>query len=80
MPYTGEREGRLRTRLHKEPYARQVYAKTGYLSRVIGLSGYVRARSGKVYAFSMLFNNYRTGVWEIYRLQDEILKEVVTGG
>jgi len=80
MPYTGEPEGRLRTRLNSEPYARQVYAKTGYLSRVVGLSGYVRGASGKVYAFSMLFNNYRRGVWEIYRLQDEILKEVVTGG
>ncbi len=80
MPYSGEPEGRFRTRLHKEPYARQIYAKTGYLSRVIALSGYVRARSGKVYAFSMLFNNYRDGVWEVYALQDEILKEVVTGG
>jgi D-alanyl-D-alanine carboxypeptidase/D-alanyl-D-alanine-endopeptidase (penicillin-binding protein 4) len=80
MPYTGEREGRLRSRLQSEPYARQVYAKTGYLSRVIGLSGYIRATSGRVYAFSLLFNNYRSGVWEIYRLQDEILKEVVTGG
>jgi len=80
MPYSGEPEGRFRSRLHMEPYARQIYAKTGYLSRVIGLSGYVRAQSGKVYAFSTLFNNYRTGVWQVYALQDEILKEIVTGG
>jgi serine-type D-Ala-D-Ala carboxypeptidase/endopeptidase (penicillin-binding protein 4) len=80
MPYTGEPEGRLRNRLRAEPYARQVFGKTGYLSGVIGLSGYIRAKSGRVYAFSMLFNNYKTGVWQVYQLQDEILKEVVTGG
>lgn len=80
MPYTGEPDGRLRNRLRAEPYARQVFGKTGYLSGVIGLSGYIRAKSGRVYAYSMLFNNYKTGVWQVYQLQDEILKEVVTGG
>lgn len=80
MPYSGEAEGRFRTRLATEPYARQIYAKTGYLSGVICLSGYVRATSGRVYAFALLFNGYKTGVWEVYAMQDEILKEVVTGG
>lgn len=80
MPYAGERDSRLRRRLNQEPYARNVYAKTGYISGVIGLSGYVRGRSGKMYAFSFLFNNYRTGVWGVYNLQDEILKAVIDNG
>lgn len=80
MPYTGEPESRLRHRLNQPPYARQVYAKTGYIVGVIGLSGYVHAQSGKVYAFSFLFNKYPTGVWSVYRLHDEMLKEIVRGG
>ena len=80
MPYSGEPDSRLRRRLNQEPYARQVYAKTGYISGVIGLSGYVHAQSGKIYAFSFLFNSYPTGVWGIYNLQDEMLKEIVRSG
>jgi serine-type D-Ala-D-Ala carboxypeptidase/endopeptidase (penicillin-binding protein 4) len=80
MPYTGEQDSRLRRRLNQQPYARSVYAKTGYIVGVIGLSGYVHAESGKVYAFSFLFNKYPTGVWGVYRLQDEMLKEIVKGG
>ncbi|MFN2443402.1 MAG: D-alanyl-D-alanine carboxypeptidase/D-alanyl-D-alanine-endopeptidase [Thermoanaerobaculia bacterium] len=80
MPYTGEPDSRLRRRLNQPPYARSVYAKTGYLSGAIGLSGYVQGQSGKMYAFSFLFNDYRTGVWGVYNLQDEILKEIVKNG
>jgi serine-type D-Ala-D-Ala carboxypeptidase/endopeptidase (penicillin-binding protein 4) len=80
MPYSGERDSRLRRRLNQEPFARNVYAKTGYISGVVGLSGYVRAESGKVYAFSFLFNRYRTGVFGVYNLQDQMLKEIVSRG
>jgi D-alanyl-D-alanine carboxypeptidase/D-alanyl-D-alanine-endopeptidase (penicillin-binding protein 4) len=80
MPYSGEDDSRLRRRLNKPPYARNVYAKTGYISGVIGLSGYVHGKSGKVYAFSLLFNKYRAGVWSVYNLQDEILKEIIDKG
>lgn len=80
MPYAGEPDSRLRHRLSQAPYARQVYAKTGYITGVIGLSGYVRAKSGKVYAFSFLFNGYQGGAWLIYNLQDSMLKEIVDRG
>ncbi|HEY5611366.1 MAG TPA: D-alanyl-D-alanine carboxypeptidase/D-alanyl-D-alanine-endopeptidase, partial [Thermoanaerobaculia bacterium] len=80
MPFSGEDDSRLRRRLNTPPYARQVYAKTGYISGVIGLSGYVHAQSGKIYAFSFLFNRYRTGVGTVYRLQDEMLKEIIKNG
>ncbi|HVT03938.1 MAG TPA: D-alanyl-D-alanine carboxypeptidase/D-alanyl-D-alanine-endopeptidase [Thermoanaerobaculia bacterium] len=80
MPYSGEPDSRLKHRLNQPPYARQVYAKTGYIVGVIGLSGYVHAQSGKVYAFSFLFNKYHSGVWGVYRLQEEMLKEIIKGG
>jgi D-alanyl-D-alanine carboxypeptidase/D-alanyl-D-alanine-endopeptidase (penicillin-binding protein 4) len=80
MPYTGDPDSKFGNRLRQPPYARQVYAKTGYIAGVIGLSGYVHAQSGKVYAFSFLFNRYRVGVYAVYRLQDEMLKEIIRSG
>ncbi|HET7434294.1 MAG TPA: D-alanyl-D-alanine carboxypeptidase/D-alanyl-D-alanine-endopeptidase, partial [Thermoanaerobaculia bacterium] len=62
LPYTGDPDSKFGNRLKHPPYARQVYAKTGYIAGVVGLSGYVHAQSGKVYAFSFLFNHYRVGV------------------
>ncbi|HET7710815.1 MAG TPA: D-alanyl-D-alanine carboxypeptidase/D-alanyl-D-alanine-endopeptidase [Thermoanaerobaculia bacterium] len=80
LPYSGDPDSKFGNRLRQPPYARQVYAKTGYISGVVGLSGYVHAASGKVYAFSFLFNRYRIGVYAIYRLQDEMLKELIRNG
>ncbi len=80
LPYTGDPDSKFGNRLRQPPYARQVYAKTGYIAGVIGLSGYVHAQSGKVYAFSFLFNQYRVGVYAVYRLQDEMLKEIIKSG
>ncbi|HEX6097019.1 MAG TPA: D-alanyl-D-alanine carboxypeptidase/D-alanyl-D-alanine-endopeptidase [Thermoanaerobaculia bacterium] len=80
MPYTGDPDSKFGNRLKRPPFARQVYAKTGYISGVIGLSGYVHAQSGKVYAFSFLFNRYRVGVFGVYNLQDEMLKEIIRSG
>ncbi|HEX6083621.1 MAG TPA: D-alanyl-D-alanine carboxypeptidase/D-alanyl-D-alanine-endopeptidase [Thermoanaerobaculia bacterium] len=80
LPYTGDPDSKFGNRLRRPPFARQVYAKTGYISGVIGLSGYVHAQSGKVYAFSFLFNRYNTGVFAVYNLQDEMLKEIIRSG
>lgn len=80
LPYTGDPDSKFGNRLRRPPFARQVYAKTGYISGVIGLSGYVHSQSGKIYAFSFLFNRYRVGVFAVYNLQDEILKEIIRSG
>jgi D-alanyl-D-alanine carboxypeptidase/D-alanyl-D-alanine-endopeptidase (penicillin-binding protein 4) len=80
MPYSGDPDAKFGKRLKAAPYARQVYAKTGYIVGVVGLSGYVHAQSGKVYAFSFIFNRYRVGVYAVYALQDAMLKELITNG
>ncbi len=80
LPYSGDPDSKFGNRLRHPPYARQVFAKTGYITGVVGLSGYVHAQSGKIYAFSFLFNRYRVGVYAVYRLQDEMLKEIITRG
>lgn len=80
LPYSGDPASRYGRRLRQEPYAGKVFAKTGYISGVIGLSGYVRGNSGRIYAFSFLFNRYRTGTGAVYRLHDDMLKAVIDNG
>ena len=41
---------------------------------------YVHGASGKIYAFSFIFNHYHVGVYAVYRLQDEMLKELIKNG
>lgn len=80
LPYSGDPDSKFGHRLRTAPYARQVYAKTGYIAGVVGLSGYVHSSSGKIYAFSFIFNRYHIGVYAMYRLQDEMLKELIKNG
>jgi D-alanyl-D-alanine carboxypeptidase/D-alanyl-D-alanine-endopeptidase (penicillin-binding protein 4) len=80
LPYSGDPDSKFGHRLRSAPYARQVYAKTGYIVGVIGLSGYVHGASGKVYAFSFLFNNYHVPPYAVYNLHDAMLKELITKG
>jgi serine-type D-Ala-D-Ala carboxypeptidase/endopeptidase (penicillin-binding protein 4) len=80
LPFSGDPDAKFGHRLRIAPYARQVYAKTGYIAGVVGLSGYVHGASGKVYAFSFIFNRYRVGVYAVYSVQDEMLKELITRG
>jgi D-alanyl-D-alanine carboxypeptidase/D-alanyl-D-alanine-endopeptidase (penicillin-binding protein 4) len=80
LPYSGDPDAKFGRRLRGAPFARQVYAKTGYIVGVVGLSGYARGASGKVYAFSFVFNRYHVGVYAVYQLQDSMLKELITRG
>ncbi|MCU1350403.1 MAG: D-alanyl-D-alanine carboxypeptidase/D-alanyl-D-alanine-endopeptidase [Acidobacteria bacterium] len=80
LPYSGDPDSKFGHRLRAAPYARQVYAKTGYIVGVVGLSGYVHSASGKVYAFSFIFNRYHVGVYAVYSLQDQMLKEIIRNG
>jgi D-alanyl-D-alanine carboxypeptidase/D-alanyl-D-alanine-endopeptidase (penicillin-binding protein 4) len=80
LPYSGDPDSKFGKRLRSAPYARQVFAKTGYIVGVVGLSGYVHGASGKIYAFSFVFNHYHVGVYAVYRLQDEMLKELIKNG
>lgn len=79
LPLSGGDEGTWSYRLRESPYRGNVWAKTGTLSGVSSLSGYARALSGRIYAFSILCNG--TGsVWRARRAQDSIVRALVDFG
>ncbi len=69
-------DGTMKKRLAKMSGA-QVYAKTGTLDGVSGLSGYIRMRDGDMVAFSILQNDFKTRAGPIRLLQDDIVKAFV---
>jgi D-alanyl-D-alanine carboxypeptidase/D-alanyl-D-alanine-endopeptidase (penicillin-binding protein 4) len=57
LPIAGV-DGTLQSRMKGTSAANNVHAKTGTLSQVRALSGYVTGRSGTLYVFSLLMNNF----------------------
>jgi serine-type D-Ala-D-Ala carboxypeptidase/endopeptidase (penicillin-binding protein 4) len=60
LPVAGV-DGTLEGRFKNTPLAGRMWAKTGTLNEVTGLSGYVRAASGRTVSFSILVNGRRPG-------------------
>ncbi len=79
LPPSGSDNGRWKERLSRPPYAGNVRAKTGTLRAVSALSGYARALSGKVYAFSILCNRAPSAT-DARRAQDRIIEALVDHG
>jgi serine-type D-Ala-D-Ala carboxypeptidase/endopeptidase (penicillin-binding protein 4) len=79
LPYSGEEDLSWRRRLATPPYRGNVFAKTGTLRGVSTLSGYVKAASGRVYAFSILLNELN-GRGSAREAQDRIVRALVDLG
>ncbi|MFB3776771.1 MAG: D-alanyl-D-alanine carboxypeptidase/D-alanyl-D-alanine-endopeptidase [Bryobacteraceae bacterium] len=75
----GGKEGTLRNRFTELPPA-SVRAKTGTMSRVSALAGYLETRSGETLAFAILVNNYTAPASEIRALIDRIIVLLVQQG
>ena len=71
LPIGGE-DGTLANRFDGHPEGRRVRAKTGTLSHVSALSGYIESRSRGRLAFSLMVNNYRAPSAEIRGVVDKI--------
>ena len=68
----------MRNRLRGDPVAGQAWIKTGSLNDVRSIAGYVRARSGRMYAVVMLVNGPRAGASG--PAQDALLRWVHANG
>ena len=65
-------DGTLKNRMAGTPAANNVHAKTGTMSHVKNLSGYLRGKDGKLYLFVILANNFSVPSSYISNLQDHI--------
>ena len=72
LPIAGV-DGTLKDRMRNTPAEGRVVAKTGSMTHVLNLSGYVRSREGRMYAFSIMTNNYTGPVEALKRVQDSAL-------
>ncbi len=79
LPASGEKGLRWERRLATPPYRGNVLAKTGSLRGVSTLSGFAKARSGKVYAFSLLLNDVVSS-GRAAQAQDEFLRALIDKG
>jgi len=79
LPVSGE-DGSLRLRFADSPAAGRVHAKTGSLSHVSALSGYIQRRRGSWVAFSILVNNYNVPTAEVRGAIDRICTLIVEEG
>ncbi len=61
LPTAGE-SGTLKNMFKSSPAKGRIFAKTGTLNGVKTLAGYIKTYSGKMYTFSVLFNNYKGSV------------------
>ena len=73
----GGRDGTLSTRFAETPAAGRVHAKTGSLSHVSALSGYIQRLNGDWVAFSILVNNYNNRTPDIRSVMDRICNLIV---
>ncbi len=75
LPVAGE-SGSLKRRLRQGAAAGNMRGKTGTLTFASSLSGYVRARSGRMLAFSIMSNHHIRGSGDVRRAQDAIVERL----
>lgn len=73
MPIAGV-DGTLRNRMKGTPAEGNVHAKTGTISNVRGLSGYITTLGGEELVFSFIVNGHLRSSYETEMITDDVLK------
>jgi D-alanyl-D-alanine carboxypeptidase/D-alanyl-D-alanine-endopeptidase (penicillin-binding protein 4) len=68
-------DGTMEDRFRGSDLRQRVFAKSGYVNGVCSLSGYLKAKDGRWYAFSILMNR-APGLANMQQLQEKIIKAV----
>jgi serine-type D-Ala-D-Ala carboxypeptidase/endopeptidase (penicillin-binding protein 4) len=77
LPVAGE-DGSLASRMKNTAAHGRVYGKTGYVLGTSALSGYVRTKSGRTVAFSLIMNDVPWGeLWKARQAQDRLCVRLV---
>lgn len=69
-------DGSLANRFKTPPLKEKVYGKTGYVSGVRSLSGYMESASGQTLIFSIVTNNYTEKTSYIDYVQERIVRKL----
>jgi D-alanyl-D-alanine carboxypeptidase/D-alanyl-D-alanine-endopeptidase (penicillin-binding protein 4) len=72
LPVAG-RDGTLASRMKGTPAENNVRAKTGTMTDVRTLAGYLRTRDGETFAFAILLNNFEGSSAEATAAVDRIV-------
>ncbi len=68
--------GTFSSRLKDSPARGRIRAKTGSLSGVSNLAGYVSSRDGRLFAYTLFLNNNRCGYGGADRVEDRIVNAI----
>ncbi len=69
-------DGSVRKRLKRTSYAIPARAKTGSLSRISSLAGYVEGMKGNLYAFAIFLNDHKCYYKDADRIEDNIVSAI----
>ena len=75
---TSAYDGTLRTRMRETPLAGRVQAKTGTISNMRALSGFLTTDSGERIVFSIIVNHYTAPTAQIDAIAERLLARLVT--
>jgi serine-type D-Ala-D-Ala carboxypeptidase/endopeptidase (penicillin-binding protein 4) len=76
LPIAG-RDGTIHDRMFGSDVLGRVRAKTGTVTGVSTLSGYVFRDDGRTLAFAILINGNRSGLWGAHQVQDRMVRAMV---